>query len=204
MFAGLAGFYLLRPSGVASLALDLLFPGVYDFPLALQDRTFADVAGAGVCLCYATAPNDNDLRLGVWVPEWAGRVAVVNGKVWPVVNVAQRPYRFRLLDGTNARVFNLYITAVGGDDVAACQAALTWYQIGVEGGLYTASRRVLMRLPAAHRQLTSLTALPQRHPRHRPAPRCAVAMRCATAPAVLLTDAARWRSAQPLPSVRRW
>ena len=76
----------------------------------------------------------------MWQPEWAGRVAVINGKVWPVMTVAQRPYRFRLLDGTNARFFNLQLVAVAGDNLATCQAALAWYQIGVEGGLYTASR----------------------------------------------------------------
>ena len=119
VFAGLAGFYLRRPKDFTSLAFESLFPGVFDFPLVLQDRTFTDVPGTGICLCYATAPNQNDLQLGMWQPEWAGQVAVINGKIWPVMTVAQRPYRFRLLDGTNARVFNLYIEAVDGDDVSA-------------------------------------------------------------------------------------
>jgi hypothetical protein len=117
----------------------------YDFPLALQDRSFKQhLAGAGlkaeVCLCYSTVPGDNGLRLGTWEPEWAGRVAVVNGKVWPVLEVAARPYRFRLLAGANARTWNLKLRAVGGANVDACDAALSWYQIGTEGGLYSASR----------------------------------------------------------------
>jgi spore coat protein A len=145
VFAGLAGFYLLRPAGGASYALDALFPGVYDFPLALQDRSFkqhlaADGLMEEVCLCYGAATGENGLRLGTWEPEWAGRVAVVNGKVWPVLAVAARPYRFRLLAGANARTWNLKLKAVGGADVATCDEALSWYQIGTEGGLYSASR----------------------------------------------------------------
>ena len=147
VFAGLAGFYLLRPAGGASYALDALFPGVYDFPLALQDRSFKQhLAGGGlkeeVCLCYGAATGKNGLRLGTWEPEWAGRVAVVNGKVWPVLAVAARPYRFRMLAGANGRTWNLKLKAVPGDgaDVATCDEALTWYQIGTEGGLYSASR----------------------------------------------------------------
>jgi spore coat protein A len=158
VFAGLAGFYLLQPAAGASLALDVLFPGVYDFPLAIQDRSFKqhkENVDAGlkeeVCLCYSTDTGANGLGLGTWEPEWAGRVAVVNGKVWPVMQVAARPYRFRLLAGANARAWNLQLRAVE-DNIAACDAALRWYQIGTEGGLYSASRCApCMRMCASHR-----------------------------------------------------
>ena len=145
VFAGLAGFYILRPNMLQSAALDALFPGNYDFPLAIQDRTFTTINAAGgsppVCLCYGPEKNHNDLALGFWQPEWAGRVAVVNGKIWPVLEVAQRAYRFRLLDGTNARTLNLHLVAMGANK-DACQSSVTWYLIGTEGGLYRKSRCV--------------------------------------------------------------
>jgi spore coat protein A len=145
VFAGLAGFYILQPATGASAALDFLFPGVYDFPLALQDRSFTPqghVPGAEPCLCYSVRVDQNDLRLGTWQPEWAGQVSVVNGKIWPVIEVAQRAYRFRMLAGANARTFNLLLDSAD----ATCKAAVRWYQIGTEGGLYGKSRCV--RAPA--------------------------------------------------------
>ena len=151
VFAGLAGFYLLRPESAQSAALDALFPGVYDFPLALQDRSFTNVLTAepaGPCLCYSVSKDMNDLALGTWQPEWAGRVSVVNGKVWPVMEVAQRPYRFRVLDGTNGRTYNLNLEAVG-DNKAQCEGKASWYLIGTEGGLYCSSRCVQQHCCAA-------------------------------------------------------
>jgi FtsP/CotA-like multicopper oxidase with cupredoxin domain len=42
-----------------------------------------------------------------WVPEFFGDTMMVNGKTWPYFNVDQTTYRFRLLDGCNARFLNL-------------------------------------------------------------------------------------------------
>jgi spore coat protein A len=49
---------------------------------------------------------------------------LVNGKVWPFLEVEPRLYRFRILNGCNARIPNLDI---GG--------ARMW-QIGAEGGMW--------------------------------------------------------------------
>lgn len=49
---------------------------------------------------------------------------LVNGKVWPYLEVEPRLYRFRVLNGCNARILNL---TMGG--------ARMW-QIGAEGGLW--------------------------------------------------------------------
>ena len=49
---------------------------------------------------------------------------LVNGKVWPFLNVEPRLYRFRILNGCNARIMNLRL---GG--------ARLW-QIGAEGGMW--------------------------------------------------------------------
>jgi len=49
---------------------------------------------------------------------------LVNGKVWPFLDVEPRMYRLRILNGCNARILNL---DVGGP---------TFWQIGAEGGLF--------------------------------------------------------------------
>ena len=49
---------------------------------------------------------------------------LVNGKVWPFLDVEPRMYRFRILNGCNARILNL---AAGG---------VTFWQIGAEGGMW--------------------------------------------------------------------
>ena len=39
----------------------------------------------------------------IWNPEFFGNTMVVNGKTWPYLDVEQRRYRFRLLNGCNSR-----------------------------------------------------------------------------------------------------
>ena len=167
-FAGLAGFYILRLPVGTPTPLDDLFPGVFDFPLALADRTFGKQPRAGggddVCLCYSVAPQTNDLAYGVWQPEWGGRVAVVNGKIWPVMRVSRSAYRFRLLNIASARTWALQIRAVSGNtpvpggadagsrsggnsptpSLDACQSAVPlFYQISSGNGLFVKSRDVV-------------------------------------------------------------
>lgn len=56
-----------------------------------------------------------------WVPEFFGDTIVVNGKVWPNLNVKPRKYRFRMLNGSNARFYHLSLsnnqsfTQIGSD-----------------------------------------------------------------------------------------
>ena len=47
-----------------------------------------------------------------WVPEFIGDVITVNGKVWPTLTVDPVRYRFRFLEGSNARFYNLSFQAV--------------------------------------------------------------------------------------------
>jgi spore coat protein A len=55
---------------------------------------------------------------------------LVNGKVWPYLEVEPRMYRLRILNGCNARILDLDI---GGP---------TFWQIGAEGGLFDVPVRV--------------------------------------------------------------
>ena len=62
------------------------------------------------------------------MPEFFGDVAVVNGKAWPNLNVAAGLYRFRIVNGSDARFYNLRLSVN--------QAAII--QIGTDGGLLNA------------------------------------------------------------------
>jgi len=118
VFAGLAAAYILRdefdtgaepnPIGIPG--------GAYEIPLVIQDRQF-NLDGT---FLYPTS----DIEGVTWIGEYFGDVMLVNGKVWPFLNVEPRMYRFRILNGCNARILSL---AMGGP---------TFWQIGAEGGMW--------------------------------------------------------------------
>ena len=118
VFAGLAAAYLLRdefdtgtepnPIGIPG--------GAYEIPLVMQDRQF----NPDGTFLYPTS----DVPGLIWIGEYFGNVMLVNGKVWPFLEVEPRMYRFRILNGCNARILGLDI---GGPAL---------WQIGAEGGLF--------------------------------------------------------------------
>jgi spore coat protein A len=118
VFAGLAAGYILRDSfDTGSEPNPIGIPGgAYEIPLVIQDRQFSP---DGTFL-YPTS----DIPDVTWIGEYFGDVMLVNGKVWPFLNVEPRMYRFRVLNGCNARILNLNL---GG--------APLW-QIGAEGGMW--------------------------------------------------------------------
>lgn len=77
----------------------------------------------------------------IWNPEFFGNVMVVNGYSWPNLQVEQRRYRFRFLNGCNSRFLILVGTtqdpAALNPDERASQD-LTFWQIGSEGGFLPA------------------------------------------------------------------
>jgi len=110
VFSGLAGFYLLRDP--ADSIAPLLPSGPYEMPLIIQDRTFL-TNGSMYYPSDGYYPNymppefnytkENPYSLIAFV----GNTNVVNGKVWPNMNVNQGQYRFRILDASNARFYNI-------------------------------------------------------------------------------------------------
>src|SRR5512132_3904003 len=63
----------------------------------------------------------------IFNPEFFGNTIVVNGKTWPYLEVEQRRYRFRLLNGCNSRFLLL-----------ALSNGQPFWQIGTEGGFLPA------------------------------------------------------------------
>ena len=159
VYAGPAGFYLLRDvSGGDGPIRDARtggrgrLPGpaprrtdppqgrdYYEIPLAVQDRSF----NADGSLFYPDTRTFFDEVTGPWVPEtdiaplwnpeFFGNTLIVNGRVWPHLEVEQRRYRLRVLNGCQARALVLDFSEIAGVDV---------WQIGNEGGLLPAPDHV--------------------------------------------------------------
>jgi spore coat protein A len=130
VYAGLTGFYLLRNQ--QEMEMDLP-SGEYEIPMVLQDRTLDDRGQ----LVYA--PSDDTGRTmppGVWGPEFFGALPVVNGAVYPHLEVEPRPYRVRLVNAANTRFFRLYLNlAMRPTDIPSL---VKFHQIGSDGGLLPA------------------------------------------------------------------
>ena len=125
VYAGLAGFYLLRSDAEDALNLP---SGPYEIPIAIQDRIF----NANGTLYYPPPPH---------VPEFFGDVMVVNGQVWPRLVVENRKYRFRLLNGCDARFLRMRLieSDMNGlipNSVANQVPGPAFEQIGSDGGLF--------------------------------------------------------------------
>jgi spore coat protein A, manganese oxidase len=135
VYAGPAGFFIIRggPSdnvrdsrtgrraalpGPAPALYDA--PGIkyYEIPMAIQDRAFnddgslfypdaraffGDVAPEGPINSFIP---DSDIS-PIWNPEFIGNTIIVNGNTWPFLEVEQRRYRVRLLNGCDARTLVL-------------------------------------------------------------------------------------------------
>ena len=82
-------------------------------PAQLQIPFIPDIACDGL-------PSDVS---PIWNPEFFGNMMVVNGFTWPYLEVEQRRYRFRFLNGCNSRFL---ILKTDND--------MPFYQIGAEQG----------------------------------------------------------------------
>jgi FtsP/CotA-like multicopper oxidase with cupredoxin domain len=155
VYAGLAGFYLIR-GGTSDLQTGLL-PGpapslgdpdgtnYYEIPIVIQDRAFD---ASGLLFYPDSRAFFEELHKGqlqipfspeyacdgppdvppIWNPEFFGNVMVVNGRSWPSLDVEPRRYRFRFLNGCNSRTLILKFANSG----------LRFWQIGGDGGFMPA------------------------------------------------------------------
>ena len=101
VYSGLAAFYMLRDP--ADTIAPLLPSGKYEVPLAIQDRNFYTDGS----LKFPSDPAPNPTYHPYWVPEFFGDAIMVDGVTWPNLNVDQGQYLFKILDGSNARWYNL-------------------------------------------------------------------------------------------------
>jgi spore coat protein A len=99
VYAGLLGLFTIRDPKEDALNLPR---GPYEIPLIIYDRSFRrdgrlDYPVSGI----ADAP---------WVPEAMGEAMMVNGKMFPHLEVEPRKYRFRMLNAANGRFFHLSLS----------------------------------------------------------------------------------------------
>ncbi len=111
-YLGLAGMFLVRDEDERRLeeALGLTL-GETDIPLVLQDKSFAEDGS----LLYE--PDEAALEMGV-----EGDVVLVNLTPTPFLEVNARPYRFRVLNASNARTFRLALSRTPAETAAAGDA----------------------------------------------------------------------------------
>jgi len=141
VYAGLAGYYLLR-GGSGDLPDGVLPNGSREIPLIIQDRSFNT---NGSLFFPASRSFFGDVPEGgpyipttdvspIWNPEFFGNTMVVNGNTWPALRVEARRYRFRLLNASNTRVLMLKVVTDPLQPRPA-PATLPIWVIGADGGL---------------------------------------------------------------------
>jgi FtsP/CotA-like multicopper oxidase with cupredoxin domain len=120
VYAGLAGLWIVRDERERELGLPEGPP--FEVPLLIQDRNFDLDDGGNLTgrLIHKTDPD---------VMEAFPPFTVVNGKVWPVLDVQPTTYRFRVLNGSNARTYRLVLLHEGKPALARIA------QIGTDHGL---------------------------------------------------------------------
>lgn len=116
IYAGLFGLYLLRDELESRLNLP---KGRYEIPLVIYDRLLRTDGR----LYYPVSADPN----APWVPEVFGNAILVNGKLFPYLEVEPRVYRLRMLNASNARFYYFSLSN-----------AQTFYQIGADQGLLAA------------------------------------------------------------------
>ncbi len=117
VYAGLQGMYLIRDEAEDALQLP---KGKYEIPLLVYDRLILPDGQ----LAYPVSPKAD----APWVPEVFGNAMLVNGKLFPYLDVEPRKYRFRLMNGSNGRFYRFSFGKL-----------LPFLQIGTEQGLLPAS-----------------------------------------------------------------
>lgn len=134
VWRGLAGLHIVTDDEEDALPLPR---GDHDIPLMICDRAF-DADGA---LRYPSRdPNLLGGTPGVdedYLDGALGDVILVNGRPWPVLDVDATRYRFRILNASNARRYELAIEPEPDE--------APFVQIGSDGGLLGA--------PVRHRTL---------------------------------------------------
>jgi spore coat protein A len=128
VWRGLAGFYIIRDEEDDALPLP---KGEKDVPLMICDRSFGE---DGSFLYPSLNPSllgkpgvEDDYMDGV-----LGDTIVVNGAPWPYLEVSNTMHRFRILNASNARRYELAL------DPEPSDGSSSFVQVGSDGGLLAA------------------------------------------------------------------
>jgi spore coat protein A, manganese oxidase len=116
IYAGLLGLHVIRDEAERQLHLP---EGKYEVPLVLFDRHLQP--NGQLSYPVSTDPEHP------WISEVLGEVPLVNGKIFPYLDVEPRRYRFRVLNGSNGRYYRMSLPQ-----------GIEIHQIGTDQGLLSA------------------------------------------------------------------
>jgi FtsP/CotA-like multicopper oxidase with cupredoxin domain len=120
VYSGLAAFYFIRDGRDTGLSNNpiKLPAGDYEQEILVADRLFdtngqllfpdGSASANGNVNGLEGAPANPNLHPFA-IPEFFGNVITVNGKSWPYLRVEPRRYRFRFLNGSNARFYQMQL-----------------------------------------------------------------------------------------------
>ena len=120
MWKGMAGFYILRDAEEERLGLPR---GDKEIALLICDRSF-DADGSFLYPSIDPSLRETPGVDARYMGGVLGDVILVNGAPWPKLDVANVKYRFRILNASNARRYDLGV-----------EGAASLVQIGSDGGL---------------------------------------------------------------------
>lgn len=121
VYRGLVGLHLIRDAEEDALPLPA---GDREVPLVIADRAFEANGSFRYPALDPTLMSTPGVE-SAYMEGVAGDVILVNGAPWPVLEVDAARYRFRILNASNARRYELYLE--GGPSRIV--------QIGSDGGL---------------------------------------------------------------------
>lgn len=124
VYAGLAGLYIVRSQKERDLNLP---SGEFEIPLLIQDKNIDikyNPQGKAISCKLLHKVVDDTM-------EFFGPLNMVNGKFYPFVEVKRGVYRFRVINGSNARTYNLKFIDENNNDYN-----LNIHQIGSDGGFF--------------------------------------------------------------------
>jgi FtsP/CotA-like multicopper oxidase with cupredoxin domain len=129
VWRGLAGFFLVHDDEEEQLPLP---QGEKDIPLLLCDRAFEEDGDFRYPAKDPTCTGEPGVHAD-YMDGVLGDVQLVNGAPWPVLDIAATRYRFRLLNGSNARRYRLALDP-------GPRQGVPFTQIGSDGGLLARPR----------------------------------------------------------------
>ncbi len=108
VYSGLLGAYFIRdPNHPLDQPNSPLPRGEYEIPLIIFDRAFFTDGELSFPRASSNPGNAH------WQGGDGANVSLVNGKVWPNLNVEPRQYRFRILAAGNGRTWTLKLDHLG-------------------------------------------------------------------------------------------
>ncbi len=119
--AGLFGFFFIRDTLEASLNLPR---GPFEIPIAIYDRLFKTDGQLDYPVSHDPASP--------WTSEFNGNAVLLNGKLFPYLEVQPRTYRFRVFNTSNA---GFYALSFSRDDRSLVPGSEPFFMIGSDQGL---------------------------------------------------------------------